>query len=319
MEQLLQREREALDYFFTKLDRHQIDALVERCRKVRGLVVLSGVGKSGLVAEKIAATLISTGTRALFVPPVNFLHGELGILTADDLLLLLSKSGETEELLAILPFAKRRGTPIALLHSNPQGKLVGQVDQALYLPLSAELCPFDLAPTVSTVLQMIAGDLLAVALMQTKRFSLDQYAENHPGGAIGKKATLRVEDLMISGGGLPLCTLEQKLAEVLPELTGKACGCLLAVDDQLQLEGIFTDGDLRRAIQTHGSGALELPIAALATRKPTTLAKSMLAWDAMKRLQRDPKKWVMVAPVIDENRVVGLLRMHDVVQAGLTG
>ncbi len=317
MEQLLQREQEALKHFFTNLDRQQIDGLVESCRKVRGLIVLSGVGKSGLVAEKIVATLISTGTRALFVPPVNFLHGELGILTPDDLLLLLSKSGETEELMAILPFAKRRGTPIALLHSNPHGKLVGQVDQALHLPLAAELCPFDLAPTISTVLQMIVGDLIAVALMQSKRFSLDQYAENHPGGAIGKKATLRVEDLMVSGEALPLCSFEQKLAEVLPELTGKACGCLLAIDAERQLQGIFTDGDLRRAIQTHGSGALALPMSALATQRPITLAKGMLAWDAVKQLQRDPKKWVMVAPVIEEKRVVGLLRMHDVVQAGL--
>lgn len=319
MEQLLQREQEALKHFFVNLDRRQLGSLVESCQKVRGLIVLSGVGKSGLVAEKIVATLISTGTRAIFVPPVNFLHGELGILTPDDLLLLLSKSGETEELMAILPFAKRRGTSTALLHSNPHGKLVAQVDQALHLPLAAELCPFDLAPTVSTVLQMIAGDLIAVALMQSKRFSLDQYAENHPGGAIGKKATLRVEDLMVFGGALPLCSLEQKLAEVLPELTGKACGCLLAVDAELQLEGIFTDGDLRRAIQTHGSGALDLPMSALATQRPVTLAKGMLAWDAVKQLQRDPKKWVMMAPVIEEKRVVGLLRMHDVVQAGLTG
>ncbi len=318
MHKLFQRQQQHLDFFFEKIDHEQAEQFLQFCLKGRGLLVFTGVGKSGIVAEKIAMTLISTGTRALHLPVTNFLHGDIGVLTSDDIVIFLTKSGETEELLELVPYIRRKGARLAAIVSNPVSRLARVADCTVYLPVEKELCPFDLAPTTSTAVQLVFGDALAIAMMEARGFSLADYAVNHPAGAIGKKTTLKVEDLMFKVEQIPLARADQKLGDVLAELSEKRLGCLLIANSQLEFKGIFTDGDLKRALQTHGDQVLNVPMAELMTSSATTISKDVLAWDALKIMQRDPKRLINTLPVLQNQQVIGLLRMHDIVQAGIT-
>ncbi len=318
IEELFAKQKQYINYFFDSLDLAAAAPFFQACLDCRGSLIFTGVGKSGIIAEKIAMTLVSTGTRAHFLSPINFLHGDIGMISSEDAVVMLSKSGEAEELLNILPFFKRREAKILTIVSNPVSRLAKIADVSVYLPVEKELCPFDLAPTTSTAVQLLFGDLLAAALMRAKGFSLDDYIQNHPLGSIGKKMTVKVKDLMLSGEDIPLCTPQQKLVEVLVALSNKKCGCLLVVDSQNNLLGIFTDGDLRRGLQREGAKVLEEKMEDLMTRTPIFVTQNLLAWDAIKIMQRDPLRWVMVAPVLgEEGNVVGIIRMHDIVQAGI--
>jgi arabinose-5-phosphate isomerase len=318
LKNLFAEQRQYLDYFFDHLDLQRAEAVVQTCLATRGLLILTGIGKSGIIAEKIAMTLISTGTKALYLPTTNFLHGDIGILSPDDTVLLFSKSGETEELLNLLPFFKRRGAKSIAIVSKLQSRLAQQSDLAISLPVEKELCPFDLAPTTSAEVQLLFGDALAVALMKTKGFSLESYGENHPSGVIGKKIMFRVEDLMIQGKNIPLCRPDRPLGEVLVELSSKGCGCLIIVDEENKFQGIFTDGDLRRSLQSLGSVVLEKKIGDLMTQTAFFTEPNIRAWDAMKLMQKDPKKWIMMLPVLEDQKVVGIIRMHDIIHAGIS-
>lgn len=314
---ILDEQKTYLDHYFSSVDLQQAQQVVEACAATPGLIVFTGVGKSGIIAEKIAMTLISTGTKALYLPPTNFLHGDIGILSESDMLVLISRSGETEELLNLVPFAKKRNTRLAAIVSNPESRLAKLSDLYVNLPVERELCPFDLAPTTSTAVQLLFGDLLAVALMRLKRFDLSAYALNHPSGSIGKKMLIKVEDVMFKGPQVPLCRPEDRLIDVLVELSDKKCGALIVSDSEKKLLGIFTDGDLRRALQTEGSSVLHKPMGALMTASPLSVDKDILAWDALKQMQRDPKKFVMVLPVLEKERIAGILHMHALVQSGI--
>ena len=318
MDELFQKQKAHLDYFFRCIDLTQSQQMADFCLKIKGLIVITGVGKSGIVAEKIAMTLASTGTRAIYLPPTNFLHGDLGVLTQDDLVVFLSKSGETEELLGLIPFIRKKGAKLAAVVSNPESRLAKSADCFVHLPVGKELCPYDLAPTTSTVVQLLFGDALAIHLMQEKQFSLQDYAFNHPSGTIGKKMTLKVEEIMFKGSDIPLAESSSILSDVLRDLTEKKCGCLVIVDKERAMQGIVTDGDIRRALQTHGPEVIEKQIADLMTRSPTVTSKETLAWEALKIMQKDPKKWITVLPVLEGKKVVGLLRMHDIIQAGIS-
>lgn len=317
LKKLFLEQKQYLDYFFDHLDIEQAEKILKLCLGVKGLIIITGVGKSGIVAEKIAMTLVSTGTKSLYLPATNFLHGDIGILSEEDLVIILSKSGETEELLNLVPFIKRKLTKTIAVVSNPQSRLAVSCDECICLPVEKELCPFDLAPTTSTEVQLLFGDVLAVALMKEKGFSLGSFAFNHPSGTIGKKATLAVQDLMIHGENVPLCKPQDRLRDVLVELSNKKCGCLIVIDDERNLLGIFTDGDLRRSLQSLGSQVLEKSIEQLMTRSALAVPKEALAWDAMKFMQKDPKKWIMVLPVLEEEKVVGIIRMHDIIHSGI--
>jgi arabinose-5-phosphate isomerase len=187
----------------------------------------------------------------------------------------------------------------------------------MVLPVQRELCSFDLIPTISSEVQLIFGDILAIALMKKRNFHLQDYALNHPSGAIGKKLSLFVKDIMLQGDKIPLCTTQDKLVDVLVELTQKKCGALLITDEENHLKGIFTDGDLRRALQMHGSSVLDKNMEDLMTPNAISLSSETLAWDAMKEMQKNPHKWVMVTPVLREGEVIGILRMHDIIQSGI--
>lgn len=315
---ILKEQRQYLNQYFDTLDLDAVDAAVQACLDTQGLIVFTGVGKSGIIAEKIATTLISTGTKALYLPPTNFLHGDIGILCENDLFVMLSRSGGTEELLNLIPFVKRRGTRLMAVVSNPNSRLAKECDLFVNLPFEKELCPFDLAPTTSTAVQLLFGDLLAVALMRAKKFDISAYALNHPSGAIGKKMTVMVEEVMTKGEAIPRALPTDRLIDVLVELTNKKCGALLITDEEMRFQGIFTDGDLRRALQSQQSQVLEKTMSELMTVNALSIGKAKLAWEALSIMQKDPKRFVMVLPVLEEGKVVGILRMHDLVQAGIS-
>ncbi len=317
LKDLFEEYQRNLNYFFDHIEANKAEEIFDLFLNCEGTLIFTGVGKSGIIAEKLAMTMISTGTKALSLPPMNALHGDIGIMTDKDVLICISKSGESEELLNLIPYAKKKGAKTVAWVSNPHSKLCLAADLGISLPLNKELCPFDLAPTTSTSIQLIFGDVLSVALMKAKKFSLDEYALNHPAGSIGKKITLTVEDLMLQGEGLPLCNPNDRLRDAIVTLTNKKCGCLLIVDHRQNLRGIFTDGDLRRALQKDPATMLEKTMDELMTPSCLATRKEKKALEALKLMQKDPKRWVTVMPVIESERLVGLIRMHDLIQAGI--
>lgn len=287
------------------------------CAQTQGLLVLTGVGKSGIIAEKISMTLVSTGTKALYLPASNFLHGDIGIISKEDTVIMLSKSGETEELINLVPHIQKRGAKIVAWVSSLQSRLALQADLSMFLPVEKELCPFDLAPTISTEVQLLFGDVLAVALMKIKGITLGSYGENHPSGMIGKKATIAVQDVMVPAAQLPICLPTKTVSEVLPDFTDRRMGCVIVTDNEGSFQGIFTDGDLRRALQTLGNAVLEKKVGDLMTRTAITTHAKETAWEALKMMQKDPTRWIMMLPVLDNQQVVGLIRMHDIINVGI--
>lgn len=322
LQTLFHKEREMLDHFFDQIDLRAVEQLLALLQACKGIVIVTGIGKSGLVAEKIALTLTSTGTRAFYLSASNALHGDIGIVQSEDIFLMISKGGESEELLQLIPFLRNRNVKVAAIVNQPNSRLAKSADLSIVLPLKKELCFYDLVPTTSTVTQMIFGNILAVALMLDKiehnKFSLAEYALNHPGGKIGRRLTLKVKDLMLKDQDLPLCAPQDKLLETLVTLSNKRCGCVMIVDAQGKLQGIFTDGDLRRALQKYGPQALECRMQELMTSTPRAIAPSEKAINALQLMESDQKRPITVLPVVsDEQKVEGLIKMHDILQSGL--
>ncbi len=313
LKRLFDDQRALINAFFESVDLEAAEAVLDACMACEGSIVFSGVGKSGIVAEKLATTLTSTGTQARYLPPTDARHGDIGLLQPQDLLVVLSKSGESDELLELVPLAKMRKAKTMAWVSKPASRLQKLCDLAIELPLKKELCPFDLAPTTSSALQLIFGDILTVALMEKKKFSLDAYALNHPAGAIGKKLTMHVRDLMLTGDALPVCAADTLLTDALVELTNKRCGCVLIVDDK-KLLGIFTDGDLRRQLQTTGNIS-GVQMRDVMYENPSIVSPDILAFDALKLMEGE--KRVMMLPVVKNEELVGLVHLHDILQAGI--
>ncbi len=319
LQKLFGDQRRYLNRFFDELDLFQAEKIFNSLLNCKGAIILSGVGKSGHIAEKISTTLLSTGTRSLFLSPANALHGDVGIVAPNDVFLVLSKSGQSQELLDLLPHVQKKGAFTIAVVSQMDSRLAKLSDQSIVLPIERELCPFDLAPTTSTAAQLIFGDCLAVALMQAKKFTLGDFAANHPAGHLGRKITLKACDLMLTGDAIPLCRPQDRLIDVLHVLSMKRCGCLLIADDKRRLMGIFTDGDLRRAIEAKGPDALQSRLSDLMNPSPRAIARDRLALEAMQQMEGDPARLITVLPVLEEGFIVGLLRMHDILQAGLNG
>lgn len=318
IQELIDSERENVSYFFEHLDVDASNKILEILEACQGLIIFCGVGKSELIAKKIAFTMTSTGTPALFVSPTNALHGDIGIVNSKDVFIMISKSGESDELLQLIPYLRNKGVTIVGMVSNSASRLAKACDHAINIPVKKELCPFGLAPTTSAVAQMLFGDVMAVALMRNKNFSLEDYARNHPSGLIGKRISLKVKDLMITGAGIPKCLPDDRLIKSLHELSNKKCGCILIVNRDNHLQGIFTDGDLRRALERHESNALDKKMCELMGSSPRSITSEKLAWDALQLMESNQKSPITVLPVVDEmNSVVGILRLHDIIQTGL--
>jgi arabinose-5-phosphate isomerase len=274
------------------------------------MIIFSGIGKSGIIADKLAKTMISTGTRAMYLPPSNAIHGDIGMLQENDLVVLLSKSGKSQEILDFAEIVRRRRIRSMAWVSVKDSPIAPLVDELVHLPLARELCPFDLVPTTSAAVQMIFGDIIAVALMKAKNFSLDQYALNHPGGAIGKLISERVKEIMAADEELPICKPNDLLKDVLVDLSKKRLGCLLIVDDNMRLEGIFTDGDLRRALEEIQEKVLDLPMSRLMTKTFSHVSPNTLASVALEKMEGEKK--IMMLPVLENDILVGLLHMHHI-------
>jgi arabinose-5-phosphate isomerase len=283
---------------------------IEALEKVTGRIVVTGMGKSGHVAHKIAATLSSTGRPAMFIHPAEASHGDLGMLSDNDAVIAFSNSGETPELTDIVAHTRRLKLPLILVSSNSAGTLVEHADVALILPDAEEACAIGMAPTTSTTMMMALGDALAVVLMERIGFSADHFRNLHPGGRLGKRL-LKVSDIMHSGDGLPLARPDQTMAEVLPEMTAKSLGCVGIVDEKGKLAGVITDGDLRRHM---GDDLLRQRVADIMTRNPRTIRPSQLASEAVS-IMNDRK--ITNLFVTDKGRAVGLIHIHDCLRAGV--
>jgi len=287
-----------------------VDALL----KTEGRVIVSGMGKSGHIARKIAATLASTGTPAQFVHPAEASHGDLGAVTRSDAIVLLSNTGETEEISHLIAFAKRFSIPLIGIASRADSTLLRAADIALLLPKAREACPMGLAPTTSTTLMLALGDALAVALMERRGFTPEQYRDFHPGGSLGK-ALLRVCDIMHTGEEMPLVAKDAEMSEALLAMTGRRFGCVGAVDNAGSLVGIFTDGDLRRHMDRD---LLDRSLSEVMTHNPKVVAPHQLAVEALATMN-DKKITVLfvVDPGDDLKRPLGILHLHDCLLAGV--
>jgi len=277
-------------------------------------VVLLGMGKSGHIANKIAATLASTGTPAFFVHPGEASHGDMGMITAKDVVLALSYSGTTSEIVTLLPMLKRLGTPLIAMTGAANSTIAKAADVHLNVQVSTEACPLNLAPTSSTTASLVMGDALAIALLEAKGFSANDFAFSHPGGALGRKLLLKVSDIMHAGDTLPMVSQDTRFADVLMEMTQKGMGMTAVVNDQGKLAGIYTDGDLRRSLD-HSQDLRECHISELMTSDPVQAQADMLAAQALQLMEQHKINALIVC---DENhQPVGALNMHDLLKAGV--
>lgn len=301
-----------------RLSPEEVERAVALLHDCAGKVVLLGVGKSGHIAEKIAATLTSTGTVAVYLHPSDALHGGLGIVMRGDLVIAISNSGETDEVITMLPYLKHREVPIIAVIGNLKSTLARRADVVLDASVDQEACPLNLAPTTSTTVALAVGDALAMALMRAKGLTEEDFAVNHPAGRLGKRLTLRVADLMHGGADNPTIGTDARWLEVIAALTRGRLGAVNVVDQAGRLVGIITDGDLRRAIRKIDHAELEHLLSdSIMTREPVIARPDLLAYDAL-RLMEDRPFQIAVLPVVDEEgKCVGLIRLHDIVRSGL--
>ena len=320
----LQEEASAISTAAERLSSEQVEAaiqLLEHCADRKAKLVITGVGKSGIVARKIAATFSSIGLMALYLNPLDALHGDLGVVAPEDVCLMLSNSGETTELLEVLPHLKRRGTGRIAIVGRSDSSLGRGSDVVLEASVDREVCPLNLAPTASTAVAMAIGDALAAVWMERRGISPADFALNHPAGSLGKQLTMTAADLMVPVSQLHPLQPETYLPDVIGGLTRDGIGCGLVEDPTApgSLLGILTDGDLRRALQNRSAHTWStLTAADLMTADPITVRFDVLAVKALKRMEKNRRGAISVLPVVgDKEQLVGLLRLHDLVQAGL--
>ena len=280
----------------------------------RGRVIVTGMGKSGHIANKIAATMASTGTPSFFVHPGEAQHGDMGMVTSDDVVIALSNSGSSSEVVTLIPLFKRLGVPMISMTGNPQSILAVEADAHIDTSVSQEACPLDLAPTSSTTATLVMGDALAIALLEAKGFTAEDFAFSHPGGRLGRSLLLKVRDIMHTGDRLPITEEGSELRHALLEVTSKGMGLTAVVGSHRQLKGIFTDGDLRRTFD-HGLNPLTTCVDDVMTRNCVTITPDILAAEALK-IMEDHKINGLIC-VDDQQRPVGAINMHDLLKAGV--
>jgi len=312
---VLKIESEAVSALADRIDGNFTKA-VEMILACKGRVVITGMGKSGLICQKVAATMASTGTPAFFLHPAEGIHGDLGMLMKGDVVIAVSNSGETEELTRILPVIKRMGLPLIAMAGNPGSTLARAGDVFLDISIREEACPLGLAPTASTTATLAMGDALAVALLVQRGFRDEDFALFHPGGALGKKLLLRVEDLMHSGGDIPMVGMETPLKDALFEITSKKLGITGVAGAGGELAGVFTDGDLRRSIE-QGFDVLNQPIGELMNHHPKRILRTNLAAKALQKMEQHSITSLFVFESEEAGEPVGIIHLHDLLKAGV--
>ena len=309
--EVLNIEAAAIQALSTRLDENFLHALnvILQCE---GRVIVSGMGKSGHIARKIAATLSSTGTPAYFVHPGEASHGDLGMITGEDVIIALSYSGESQELMTIVPVIKRQGAKLISMTGNPASSLAQAADVHLNAHVDKEACPMELAPTASTTAALALGDALAMALLDAKGFSAEDFARSHPGGSLGRRLLTRVSDIMRSGKNLPMVNLDAMLGDAILEISKKGVGMTAIVDAEQQVLGIYTDGDLRRTL----AKKLDFnatPVREVMSANPHCISQDSLAAEAVLRMEQFNISQMLV--VDEQNKLVGALNMHDLLHA----
>jgi arabinose-5-phosphate isomerase len=315
-ERVLRREAQGLLEAAERIDYDEFTKAVDLVAGCRGKIVVTGAGTSGIVARKIAATLTSTGTPATFLHPSDALHGGLGFVSSEDVVVAISNSGETEEILAVLPYLRSRETPLISILGNLKSRLADASTAVLDGWVEHEACPLGLAPTASSTLALALGDALAVEALVRRGLTVDGFARNHPSGRLGRRLTLRVGDLMY-GPCTQTVGPEAGLLETLQAISESGIGAVAVCDGDGRLTGIVTDGDIRRALQRDAARITEGVAADLMTKQPVTTTADTLAYEALTAMEDRPSQ-ISVLPVVnEEGRFVGMLRLHDVVRAGL--
>ena len=313
---LLRQEAEAIASMADRLDPEPFAHAVELLAGCSGNVATTGAGTSGVVARKIAATLTSTGTPALFVHPADALHGGLGAIGGQEIVIAVSKGGETEEVLALLPYLAHREVPVIAIVGNLRSTLARQAAIALEASVEREAGRYDLVPTASVAVALAVADALALTVMEVKGVTPEGFAANHPSGQLGRRLTLRVRDVMLAGDERPTVSASASLIDVVGAIGRGGAGVVLCVDDEDRLLGIVTDGDVRRTIEESPDRVMELSVADVMTREPTTVDPDAMAYDAL-RLMEDRPSQISVLPVVADGRCAGVVRLHDLVRIGL--
>lgn len=311
--QVILDEIGAIQSLTDRLDEQFVDA----CQAIldcKGRVIIAGMGKSGHIGHKIAATLASTGTPSFFVHPSEALHGDLGMITAQDILIPISNSGSTDELVTLCSVVKRQGTKLIAMTGKPDSLLAKLSHYHLNIGVTKEACPHDLAPTSSTTATLVMGDALAVSLLKARSFTPEDFARSHPAGRLGKRLSIMVSDLMHSGDDMPSALPEETLEKAILIMTGKQLGATLVIDAQKKLLSVFTDGDLRRAFES-GTDLKRSSLADVIQIGCFRIQESSLAIDALTQMQNQK---ITVLPVVDSNdSPVGIIHMHDLLKAGI--
>ncbi|PZM16142.1 D-arabinose 5-phosphate isomerase [Acinetobacter baumannii] len=310
----LRIEQQAIDVLATQID-DRFNRACEILLQCKGRVVITGMGKSGHIGRKMAATFASTGTPSFFMHPGEAGHGDLGMLVRGDVLIAISNSGKSDEIMMLMPLIKHLGVPLITISRDDKGPMPQNADIALTLGESDEACPLGLAPTSSTTATLVLGDALAVALLEARGFTADDFARSHPAGALGKRLLLHVKHLMHTGDDLPKVSPNTPMNQVLYEISNKRLGLTTIVDEQDHLLGIFTDGDLRRLIDKQQGFDVNLPVSEVMTKKPSTISQEARAVEALQQLNQ--KKISQFVVVDDQNKVIGVISMHDLIQAGV--
>ena len=315
-QKVLAVEAQAIERLIPRIDEHFIKA-IELLLDCKGRVIVTGMGKSGLVGKKIAATLASTGTPSFFLHPAEGIHGDLGMVTADDVVISLSNSGETTEVVSILPIIKRIGASIIAMCGNSQSTMALNADVFIDVSVDEEACPLGLAPTASTTATLAMGDAIAVVLLSKRKFTPEDFALFHPGGSLGRKLVLTVENVMHSGEDNPIVSAETNVKEALFVMTSKGLGATAVVDQSGCLLGILTDGDIRRGLET-GHQFLEESVVNIMTKTPKTITADKLAAAALSIMEKNKPRPITVLPVVDKNNfVIGIVHLTDLLRQGV--
>lgn len=313
-QKVLKTEADAVSALIDKLN-SAFEKAVELIYNSKGRVVVTGMGKSGLVGKKIAATLASTGTPAFFMHPAEASHGDLGMVTSDDVIIAISNSGETEELVGLIPFLKRFNVSLISMTGNPDSTLSKAADVTLDVSVKEEACPFGIVPTASTTAAMAMGDALAVALLTKRGFKEEDFAFFHPGGSLGKKLLIRVKDLMHTGDALPLIYPETSMTKAVMEISSKRLGVAIVADADKKILGIITDGDLRRGIEKWGKPFFDMMAKEVMTKNPKTISEDELAAKALAIMERHSITSLVVPD--GEGRAKGIIHLHDILKQGI--